>query len=113
MPIFRTEVTPTESVGGFDEQEARDKGKSLACRYARNIHTDSEIVEIQVNSFEDGARWMHEVMHAENLRLREALNSIVAKSHSWVIRRETGHIEKPIHDSYRLIATEALEKVKG
>ena len=43
----------------FDEAAASEFGKSIACRYARNIHTDSEIVEIQVNSTIDGARWQH------------------------------------------------------
>jgi hypothetical protein len=50
-----------------------------------------------------------EYVPAEELaRLREALEKIIARSHSWVITRETGAIQKPIHDEYREIAKAAL-----
>ncbi len=44
--------------------------------------------------------------------LEEALFKIIGRSHSWVITRETGEIEKPIHDSYRNIADAALVKYR-
>jgi len=51
----------------------------------------------------------YDELRAENQRLRAALESIIAKSHSWLITQKTGPIEKPIHDSYREIARKALE----
>ena len=53
-----------------------------------------------------------ERLEIENAKLREALNSIVAASHSWVIRQETAELEIPIHQRYRKIATEALASKK-
>lgn len=59
-------------------------------------------------------------LKADNDKLRadlevaaRALNSIIAMSHSWVITETTGRIEKPIHDSYREKAREALAKIGG
>jgi hypothetical protein len=52
-----------------------------------------------------------EMLYSERKRvqkLREALGRIISKSYSWIITIETGHTEKPIHDSYRIIAQEAL-----
>lgn len=40
--------------------------------------------------------------------LREALESIIAMSHSWIITEDTAYILKPVHDSYRKRAREAL-----
>lgn len=58
-------------------------------------------------SFESGADWA--TLHSPViLALVEKLNSIIAKSHSWVITRETGAIEKPIHEAYRALAQSAL-----
>lgn len=49
-------------------------------------------------------------LEAENARLREALEGIVAESHSWVIREETANIESPIHERYRGRAKKALSR---
>lgn len=54
------------------------------------------------------------VVAEDKLRLAiKGLESIVAKSHSWLITEETGYIEKPIHDSYRSLAKDILLKLKG
>jgi predicted transcriptional regulator YdeE len=45
-------------------------------------------------------------------KLVEALEKIIAKSHSWVVTMDTGPIEKPIHDMYREIAKQALQEIK-
>lgn len=43
---------------------------------------------------------------------KEALSSIEALSHSWVIVEATARIEGPIHDRYRARAREALEQLE-
>ena len=43
-------------------------------------------------------------------RLKDVFWKIRSKSHSWVITQDTAHIKKPIHDSYRTLANEGLNK---
>lgn len=54
------------------------------------------------------------LVHAlESVKMAEQMfESIVARSHSWVITRENGVIEGPIHDSYRQLAKDAQAKLK-
>jgi hypothetical protein len=50
----------------------------------------------------------------EKLEIAEyALESMIAKTHSWIITRDTAEIESPIHESYRNKAEEALKKIRG
>lgn len=49
-------------------------------------------------------------LEKENTRLRSALDSVVAKSYSWVITRESAELLGPVHSAYREIAKQALEE---
>lgn len=42
--------------------------------------------------------------------LRKTLEDIITNSHSWVITKESAHIEGPIHKKYRAIAQAGLRK---
>lgn len=51
------------------------------------------------------------VLEAKLRQAQEALNSVIAKSRSWVITQETGAIQMPIHDGYRALAEKALKEI--
>jgi hypothetical protein len=73
---------------------------------------DRDELEAQLRIFVDSSQVRERAkLEADRAVLVEALNSIIAKSHSWLITRETGMIQKPIHDSYRLISHDALKKI--
>ena len=59
-------------------------------------------------AFLSGYAAAEEQAKAEIERLKEALNSVISKSHSWVICEETARIEMPIHESCRKLAQKAL-----
>lgn len=50
---------------------------------------------------------------SRSAKLIDALNSIIARSHSWIITERTGAIEAPIHASYRKMATSAIAEYEG
>lgn len=108
------------SIGNY-QREAALEGFECGVAWAReqdvrpNKAACGRIAELEAQV----ANWESEEIRkasccADNeMRVKEleaALNSIIAKSHSWVITHETGAIQAPIHDGYRKIATEALMK---
>lgn len=50
-------------------------------------------------------------VEADKKKLIDSLDSVIAKSRSWIMRIETIEVEKPIHDSYRELADQALNEV--
>lgn len=64
--------------------------------------------EVTRDDFLAGAEWQK----GENAKLREALEGIIAESHSWVIQQDTAGIEMPIHKRYRARAKKALGDVE-
>ncbi len=108
-------IAHTESAKEFEVMKAkleaeRDMYKNTAFQaqeMAKEIAQSKESWRLRCMNADDEANKLMQ----DRTVLVEALNSIIAKSHSWLITRETGMIEKPIHDSYRNLAKSILQKI--
>jgi len=105
-------MTNLKDAEKFDEKAVAD---AMEANYEKWQPSSPTPLGIAVTAGYEMARWQHEQLapviadlKADNQILKEALEKIVAKSHSWIITFENGFIEKPIHDMYRDIANQAI-----
>lgn len=60
----------------FDENDINEKGKKLAARYSATYIQEldqDDVIEIQINSFHDGARWQFNQDKVQMEKLKEYL----------------------------------------
>lgn len=84
-------------------KQLETKVKELEESYIENSVAYGEGIKLKDNTISE--------LQSKLKTAEDKILSIIARSHSWVMKEETAYIEKPIHDSYRRLAQDAIKDI--